>query len=494
VSYTSCRLHDGVPHGFTGDNLVVTKAKSKKKLFVLDTNVLLHDPNCLTKFHEHDLYLPFVTLEELDNHKVGTQDINRNARQVTRLLNDIVSQPAGSFAKGFELKHFNGKQASGRLFVQATSFPAIADLELSSKNDHQFLLAMAHLPKAHRPARDVVLVTKDLNLRIKAQALGFVAQDYLHDHAVTDADLLRKGIHYLDTDILETGRDLKSWKDGPLDYFQMRMGGADRFFVNELLVLPGGAQLVVRDNEKGVLTLSTMVDYTRERHALWGIRARNEEQSFAMNLLMDPEVDFITLLGPAGTGKTLLTLAAALQQVIETKRFGEIIFTRATVPMGEEIGFLPGTEEEKMRPWLGALEDNLDVLMKNARGDSDGGKHAKGDDSWQRDTTRQLVESHISVKSVSFMRGRTFQDKLFIVDEAQNLTPKQMKALVTRAGQGTKVVCMGNLAQIDTPYLSETSSGLAFAVERFKGWRHFGHLILEKGERSRLANYANEHL
>ena len=493
----------GFHDGFTGDNLVVTKAKSKKKLFVLDTNVLLHDPNCLTKFQEHDLFIPFITLEELDAHKVGTQDINRNARQVTRLLNDIVSQPGGSFDKGFELKSFNGNQATGRLFMQTKTFPANPELELTSKNDNQFLLALGYLGAHHKPARDVSLVTKDLNLRVKSFALGFKAEDYLHDHAVTDSDHLRKGIHYLTTDILENGRDLKSWKDGALNYYELRLAGAEDYFVNELLVLPDETQLVVRNNERGVLTLSTMVDYTKERHALWGIRARNEEQSFAMNLLMDPEVDFITLLGPAGTGKTLLTLAAALQQVIETKRFGEIIFTRATVPMGEEIGFLPGTEEEKMLPWLGALEDNLDVLLKNSKGGAEGARDAgkghakgdtKGDNEWQRDTTRDMVKAHIQVKSVSFMRGRTFQDKLFIVDEAQNLTPKQMKALVTRAGQGTKVICLGNLAQIDTPYLSETSSGLAFAVERFKGWRHFGHVILEKGERSRLANYANEHL
>jgi PhoH-like ATPase len=477
---------------------VVTKAKSKKKLFVLDTNVLLHDPNCLTKFKEHDLFIPFVTLEELDAHKVGTQDINRNARQVTRLLSEIVSQPTGSFDKGFELSEFNGKQATGRLFMQTKTFPGNPDLELTSKNDNQFLLALGYLGQFHKPAREVSLVTKDLNLRVKSFALGFKAEDYLHDHAVSDADHLRKGIHYLETDILETGRDLKSWKDGALTHYELRMAGAENYFVNELLVLPNEVQLVVRNNERGVLHLSTIVDFTKERHALWGIRARNEEQSFAMNLLMDPEVDFVTLLGPAGTGKTLLTLAAALEQVIETKRFGEIIFTRATVPMGEEIGFLPGTEEEKMLPWLGALEDNLDVLLKNSKGTADGprqGKgHAKGDHEWQRDTTRDMVRAHIQVKSVSFMRGRTFQEKLFIVDEAQNLTPKQMKALVTRAGQGTKVICLGNLSQIDTPYLSETSSGLAFAVERFKGWRHFGHVILEKGERSRLANYANEHL
>lgn len=462
---------------------MVTKTKPKKKLFLLDTNVLLHDPYCLTKFKEHDVYIPFVVLEELDGHKVGTQDINRNARQVTRQMSDIVTQ-GGSFDKGFDLSSFNGKQGTGRMFMQAKSFPPNADLELASKNDNQFLLALAHLAETFKPARDVVLVTKDFNLRIKAFALGFVAQDYMHDHAVEDADLLRKGIHYLKADPLELAEDLKSWKHGGLDFYEFTCPESPLYFVNELLVLPDGTELIVRGNEEGVLRLSTMVDYSKSKNSLWGITARNEEQNFAMNLLMDPEVDFITLLGPAGTGKTLLTLAAALQQVVEKKLFSEIIFTRATVPMGDEIGFLPGTEEEKMLPWLGALEDNLDVLLGNA----------KGENEWQRGTTQDMVRSHIKIKSVSFMRGRTFQDKLFIVDEAQNLTPKQMKALVTRAGTGTKVICMGNLAQIDTPYLSETSSGLAFAVERFKGWAHFGHVILEKGERSRLANYANEHL
>jgi PhoH-like ATPase len=464
-----------------GDALVV--AKTKKKLFVLDTNVLLHDPNCLTKFQEHHVYLPFVTLEELDSFKTGTQDINRNARQVTRLLSDIVSQ-GGKLEKGFELKGFNGQQATGKLFLQAGSFPANPDVELASKNDNQFLLALGYLAKSFKPAADVVLVSKDLNLRVKAFAMGFVAQDYMHDHAVDDADLLRKGIHFLDTDLLENAVDLKCRKAGAVDLYEFRCSDAPRYLVNELLVLPSGTQLLVRENRQDALVASTLTDFSKEKNALWGITARNEEQNFAMNLLMDPEVDFITLLGPAGTGKTLLTLAAGLQLVIEQKRYSEIIFTRATVPVGDDIGFLPGSEEEKMMPWLGALEDNLDVLL---------GK-AKGDNTWQRDTTTDIVRSRIKVKSISFMRGRTFQDKLFIVDEAQNLTPKQIKALVTRAGPRTKVVCMGNLAQIDTPYLSETSSGLTYAVEGFKGWAHFGHVILKKGERSRLADYANEHL
>ncbi|MBM3371261.1 MAG: PhoH family protein, partial [Betaproteobacteria bacterium] len=220
------------------------------------------------------------------------------------------------------------------------------------------------------------------------------------------------------------------------------------------------------------------------KHAVWGITARNREQNFAMNLLMDPQVDFVSLLGQAGTGKTLLALAAGLEQVIEARRYSEIIMTRATVPVGEDIGYLPGTEEEKMQPWMGALEDNLEVLNK---GDSSASQ-------WERSSTQDLIRSRVKVKAMSFMRGRTFVNKFLIVDEAQNLTPKQMKTLITRAGPGTKVICMGNIAQIDTPYLTEGSSGLTYVVDRFKGWSHAGHITLQRGERSRLADFASEAL
>jgi PhoH-like ATPase len=217
---------------------------------------------------------------------------------------------------------------------------------------------------------------------------------------------------------------------------------------------------------------------------VWGITARNREQNFAMNLLMDPQVDFVSLLGQAGTGKTLLALAAGLEQVIEARRYSEIIMTRATVPVGEDIGYLPGTEEEKMQPWMGALEDNLEVLNK---GDSSASQ-------WERSSTQDLIRSRVKVKAMSFMRGRTFVNKFLIVDEAKNLTPKQMKTLITRAGPGTKVICMGNIAQIDTPYLTEGSSGLTYVVDRFKGWSHAGHITLQRGERSRLADFASEAL
>jgi PhoH-like ATPase len=243
-------------------------------------------------------------------------------------------------------------------------------------------------------------------------------------------------------------------------------------------------QVVEIDTNNRTATLRSLIDYSNPKHGIWGIGARNREQNFALNVLMDPEIDFVTLLGPAGTGKTLLTIAAALQQTLEMARFAEVIITRATIAVGEDIGFLPGTEEEKMTPWMGALQDNLEILIK---GDANAGE-------WQRAATGELIKNKVKIKAMSFMRGRTFVNKLLIIDEAQNLTPKQMKTLITRAGPGTKVVCMGNLAQIDTPYLTEGSSGLAYVVEHFKNWAHGAHITLMRGERSRLADFANEAL
>ena len=233
------------------------------------------------------------------------------------------------------------------------------------------------------------------------------------------------------------------------------------------------------------------------RSAVWGITARNREQNFAMNLLLNPECDFVSLLGQAGTGKTLLALAAGLAQVLDTRRYTEIIVTRATVPVGEDIGFLPGTEEEKMAPWMGAFDDNLEVLLG---GGNTGGAYLGGGSGgnfggdWGKQASADMLRSKIKIKSMNFMRGRTFVNKYLIIDEAQNLTPKQMKTLITRAGPGTKVVCLGNIAQIDTPYLTEGSSGLTYVVDRFKGWPHAGHITLARGERSRLADYASEAL
>jgi PhoH-like ATPase len=281
------------------------------------------------------------------------------------------------------------------------------------------------------------------------------------------------------------GKDMRSWKEGDRTFYEVNGPSAREWQSNQCVYEDSaqGIEAIVRRIDGERATLELLRDYRNERHSVWGITARNREQNFALNLLMDPEIDLVTVLGPAGTGKTLLALAAGLMQTLETNRFVEIIMTRVTIPLGEDIGFLPGTEEEKMEPWMGALMDNLEVLTQSTEGGN-----------WGRAATNDLLRNRIKIRSLNFMRGRTFLNRYIILDEAQNLTPKQMKALITRAGPGTKIACLGNIAQIDTPYLTEMTSGLTYSVNRFRGWPHSGHITLTRGERSRLADFASDTL
>ncbi len=467
-----------------------TKKSRVTKLFVLDTNVLMHDPTSLFRFEEHDVYLPIGTLEELDNHKKGLSDVSRNARQASRFLDEIVSTVAGSksadIGKGIPLPAKAGETPKGRIFLQTEAISADLPVTLPmGKVDNQILSVVSHLHKKH-PQRQVILVTKDINMRIKARALALAAEDYSNDKVLEDSDLLYTGVMKLPADFWDThGKDMESWKKDGHTYYRVRGPMVPALSVNQFVYDESGDRplyAVVKERTGRVAVLETLRDYSHAKNSVWGITSRNREQNFALNLLMNPAVDFVTLLGQAGTGKTLLALAAGLTQVLDEKRYTEIIVTRVTVPIGEDIGFLPGTEEEKMTPWMGAFEDNLDVL--NATDESGG--------EWGRAATRDLVRSRIKIKSLNFMRGRTFINKFLIIDEAQNLTSKQMKTLVTRAGPGTKVLCLGNIAQIDTPYLTEGSSGLTYVVDRFKDWAHSGHVTLARGERSRLADHAAE--
>ena len=459
--------------------------RTPAKLFVLDTNVLMHDPSSLYRFEEHDVFLPMMTLEELDNHKKGLSEIARNARQVTRTLDEIVNSMDGTIDQGIPLHGPSRKLANGRLFLQTQAVAGDLPAGLpTAKVDNQILAVVIDLQRRH-PERPVILVSKDINMRIKARVLGLQAQDYFNDKVLEDTDLLYTGMQELTADFWdEHGQDIESHKKDGRTLYRIKGPLCAQLLVNQFLFQAGDRALhaIVREVSGLSAEIQTLTDYTHHRNSVWGITARNREQNFALNLLMNPEVDFVTLLGQAGTGKTLLTLAAALTQVLEAKRYSEIIMTRVTVPVGEDIGFLPGTEEEKMGPWMGALEDNLEVLN---RSDDDAG-------DWGRAATHDLIRNRIKIKSLNFMRGRTFLNRFLIIDEAQNLTPKQMRTLVTRAGPGTKVICLGNLAQIDTPYLTEGSSGLTYVVDRFKGWKHAGHITLQRGERSRLADYAAE--
>ena len=466
------------------------RSRAGRRLFVLDTNVLMHDPAAIFRFEEHDVYLPMVVLEELDAHKKGLSEASRNVRQVSRFLDVMMRDVTKEqIDKGLQLPSgYSGnhgkKPSTGRLYFQTRQLSSTLPEGLPGHGGDNIILAQTlALQTEHKEAR-VILVSKDINLRIKAAVLGVHAEDYYSDKTLEDADVLYNGMAPLPQDFWEKhSKDMRSWKDAERTFYEVTGPAVHEWQPNEGLYedTPQGIEGIVRRINGATATIELTRDYRNERHNVWGVTARNREQNFALNLLMDPEIDFVTVLGPAGTGKTLLALAAGLMQTLETNRFVEIIMTRVTIPLGEDIGFLPGTEEEKMEPWMGALMDNLEVLT----GSQEGG-------NWGRAATNDLLRNRIKIRSLNFMRGRTFLNRFLILDEAQNLTPKQMKALITRAGPGTKLACLGNIAQIDTPYLSEMTSGLTYAVNRFRGWAHSGHITLVRGERSRLADFASD--
>lgn len=471
------------------------KSTGPAKLFVLDTNVLLHDPMCLFRFEEHDIFLPMIVLEELDGHKKGTTEVARNGRQTSRTLDALAGAQGADIGKGLKLDTTGHREAGGKLFFQTAPLDYALPTSLpQGKADNQILGVVQALRDLYaadapgRPKQEVVLVSKDINMRVKARALGLAADDYQNDKTLEDGDLLYAGSLALPADFwTRQSKTIESWQNGSNTFYRISGPIVPNLYINQFVFFeaPGEPSMYARVTEirDKTAVLKTLKDYGSIKNAVWGVNTRNREQNFAMNLLMDPEVDFVTLTGTAGTGKTLMALASGLTQVLDDRRYTEIIMTRATVSVGEDIGFLPGTEEEKMGPWMGALDDNLEFL---AKGDSGGAGE------WGRAATNELIRSRIKIKSMNFMRGRTFLNKYVIIDEAQNLTPKQMKTLVTRAGPGTKIICMGNLAQIDTPYLTEGSSGLTFAVDKFKGWPHGGHITLARGERSRLADFASD--
>jgi PhoH-like ATPase len=465
-------------------------ARGLRRLFVLDTNVLMHDPTAIYRFEEHDVYLPMVVLEELDAHKKGLSEASRNVRQISRFLDDMIRGATKEcIDRGLPLPasdsgNHGRKKASGRLFFQTRQLESMLPASLPGQSTDNAILSQTLALVSENPDARVILVSKDINLRIKAAVLGIHAEDYYSDKTIEDADILYTGVTSLPGNFWEQhGENMRSWKEAERTFYELTGPAVRTWQPNQCVYeeSPQGIEAIVRRVVGDTATLELMRDYRSARNSVWGISARNREQNFALNLLMDPEVDFVTVLGPAGTGKTLLALAAGLMQTLETNRFVEIIMTRVTIPLGEDIGFLPGTEEEKMEPWMGALMDNLEVLTQSQEGGT-----------WGRAATNDLLRNRIKIRSLNFMRGRTFLNRYIILDEAQNLTPKQMKALVTRAGPGTKLACLGNIAQIDTPYLSEMTSGLTYVVNRFRGWDHSGHITLVRGERSRLAEYASD--
>lgn len=451
-------------------------AEHQRKIFVLDTNVLIHDPSALSRFDEHDVVLPIVVVEEMDKVKRGVDELARNVRDVSRYLDEL-SEQTEDLSKGCLLP------GGGRLFFEMTHH--ITDIlpeSLSRSSNDNRIIAVTMMLKKENTSREVVLVSKDINLRIKARALGLATEDYRSDKVVEDLDILTSGQLTLDDKTWETmGEDLEVTKAEHGNNYKVTWP-ADMSLPNlsSFVLLPGEQEMALRcftvDKETRRVDLRDIYSYRTDRHAIWGVQARNLEQNMAMNLLMDANLDLVSLLGLAGSGKTLLALACGLHQTLDMGLYDRILVTRATVPMGQDIGYLPGTEKEKLEPWMGAITDNLSFLL---------GEEAS-------DVSSSLGQNRIEIVALSFARGRTFTRTWLIVDEAQNLTPHQMKTLVTRMGEGSKIIILGNNAQIDTPYLTAHTNGLSMVTQRFADWEWAGHIVLKASERSRLAAHATK--
>jgi PhoH-like ATPase len=454
--------------------------KKATRLYVLDTNVLLHDPAALYQFDEHEVVIPMTVLEELDKLKNGAREIARTARQVSRTLSDLTANVnLEQIREGIPIPRLNGPEGHLRLLC----YPDLKRLEpLDESPDNRILAETCRLHR-ERPDASVILITKDINLRVKAAALGVPVEDYLNDRAFDDSDAMLEGVRVYP----DAGSEL--WNGLALDVSVERedqrvvyhlAGEIPAEWHPGMLVADsddeGGFEAIVREVSGQRARLELLTNY-RHGTSVWGVHAHDCRQNFTLNLLMDDDIDLVTIAGSAGTGKTFMTLAAAFQQTLDTKRFERIVFTRAPISMSEDIGFLPGTEEEKMSPWMGAFHDNMDNLLRDENGES----------SWDNGATRQLLGARVQIRAPGFMRGRTLNDTFLIIDEAQNFTPKQLKSLVTRAGRNTKIVCLGNVGQIDTPYLTANTCGMAALVQRFRDWPHAGHITLKSVERSRLA-------
>ncbi|MFQ5345741.1 MAG: PhoH family protein [Mariprofundus sp.] len=445
------------------------------KIYILDTNVIIHDPNSLQRFDEHDVVLPIVVLEEMDKVKKGFDELARNVREASRQLDEL-SMECDDLSKGCPLP------GGGRLFFELNhrSLDILPESLAKGSGDNRIIAVSLSMQQEH-PDRHVVLVSKDINLRVKARALGLKTEDYRSDRVVSDLSVLPSGKARLDHATWETmaeGMDVLEHDHG--NHFVVRWPDEmDLPFMNSFVILPGDREVAMRCtaiDEQRRVHLQDIISYRHERHAIWGIQARNLEQNMAINLLMDADLDLVAMMGKAGSGKTLLALAAGLHQTLDMGLYEKILVTRATVPMGQDIGFLPGTEREKLEPWMGAITDNLSILL--------------GDEA--QNISDILGQHRIEIAALSYARGRTFTKTWLIVDEAQNLTPHQMKTLVTRMGEDSKLIILGNNSQIDTPYLTAHTNGLTQAVSAFAGWEHGGHIALKASERSRLAARAVE--
>lgn len=457
-------------------------ADTRRKAYVLDTNVLIHDPNALLNFEEHQILIPMTVLEELDKLKSGKASVSAECRAAIRMIDRVLgSAEPEQIRQGVPIWRDAERKYLGTLSVLMDQPEGGVQTLANSLNDNKIINLLVSLQVADQQTR-IVLVTKDINMRLKARACGLASEDYTNDQLISDVKQLSKGYFEFDGSFWERFSGVETVQAiGETRHYLRREDWDAPVFANQFVVDEQGfigRVLSVSDEQ---IVLRNMSHERLMNQEVWGLRPHNIHQAMALDLLRDPSVHLVSLTGPAGSGKTILALATAIEQSIEEKRFNKIIATRSTPPLAEEHGFLPGTEEEKMDPWLGAISDNIEALHLH-------------DESPKGSIAYVKERANIQFKALNYIRGRSFQRALILIDECQNLTPHQMKAIITRAGEGSKVICLGNLAQIDTPYLTPTSSGLTYMCERFKGFAHGGHIQLEGSPRSVLAEYAENNL
>ncbi|MFC4259501.1 PhoH family protein [Marinobacter lacisalsi] len=456
--------------------------QARRKMYVLDTNVLIHDPNALLNFEEHDVIIPMTVLEELDSLKSGKQAVAADCRQAIRNIDRLLGDASPKeIEKGVPIVRAKKAKPLGTLTILMTTGHAGNHSLPEHLNDNKIINTLAELQSRFK-SRDIILVSKDINMRLKARGFGVEAQDYHNDQLLDDIDLLPKGYHQFPNSFWDKIQKVETvQREAVTEHLLKREGELAKLNINEFVIDEQGFIGKVSDIDDDTLVLQDMHRQDLMDEEVWGLVPRDIYQAMALNLLLDPEVHLVNLTGSAGSGKTILALAACIEMTVASKMYKRIIATRSTQGLDEDIGFLPGTEAEKMEPWLGAIVDNLEALHED-------------DENMTASVDYILSKVPLHFKSMNYIRGRSFQHSLIIIDECQNLTPHQIKTIITRAGNGSKVICLGNLAQIDTPYLSALSSGLTYMTERFKRFRHGAHIHLQGVPRSVLAEFAEANL
>ena len=456
--------------------------EARKKMYVLDTNVLIHDPNALLNFEEHDVIIPMTVLEELDSLKSGKQAVAADCRQAIRNIDKLLGDATPKeIEKGVPIVRGKKAEPLGKLLILMSTQHVNSHSLPEHLNDNKIINTLAALQNEHR-ARDIILVSKDINMRLKARGFGVEAQDYHNDQLLDDIDLLPKGYREFPNSFWDNIEKVETiQREGITEHILRREGELARLNINEFVIDQQGFVGKVSDLSDTQVVIRDLHQHDLMNEEVWGLVPRDVYQALALNLLLDPDVHLVNLTGSAGSGKTILALAACIEMTVASKLYKRIIATRSTQGLDEDIGFLPGTEAEKMEPWLGAIVDNLEALHED-------------DENMTASVDYILSKVPLHFKSMNYIRGRSFQHSLIIIDESQNLTPHQIKTIITRAGNGSKVICLGNLAQIDTPYLSALSSGLTYMTERFKSFRHGAHIHLQGVPRSVLAEFAEANL